>query len=779
MSKSVSKAVPATPSSLNTNNSFHQTLAPPSPHSTASQSSNHNSTASQSNLLSFASGSFNFSNVDPAYSSWLFKKSSSLISRYQRRFMQFYPDYSVLVYSMDSKMDEKSRKVILLNRFALENNAESLKFTLNLPGKIYQFKAENSTEFNQWVELLQSFVNVQTLQNKGETSPENDVKPLNLPVSPKSSNSANSSAEKQEIQLNSKLAASAVHCALCKSSFGLFKSKLLCFSCGLAYCSNCIDKTKEVSPNNGENHEKAGEKEKNSPVCLNCVKTQAESSALQTLKLRAQGSLLINIIEGRDLMAADANGFSDPYVILYVEGAEYRTEVQLKTLNPVWNREFNIPVLFSHNKAIDLAIYDKDQFSKDDFMGFVHIPLNNLENNVVYDDWFVLQPRPGKKADKTIGISGAVRLQLCLSSNIMTLFEPIFYGQQTAEQKFSNTVLKANINRITAIVDSLSLKWWKGAFNDIITYERPVVSLFALLFYIILVLFYPAEWVLPTIPALLLVKLAANWVQNEIVAMKQLETTLKARKAQQVALRKLKATLSDANNDPNSAENIENQKKLRGFIHTEPVNEQESTENGENGNSRAEKRRDPMMEEAAQQLFEQNQEITELLDSLSAENGEDSAQTALAKLNDTELDDLDEENEEEQGKGNFISNMQRQYRALTATLLEVQASMNKICDQIEGIQHLFRWTDKRMSQITAVLLVAAIIALAIVPIRAILLAAGIGKWSKNLKKIIIHRAHLIRTKSSEDEVENFLAHAPTEPALHPDNHHLPKTLGKS
>lgn len=46
--------------------------------------------------------------------------------------------------------------------------------------------------------------------------------------------------------------------------------------------------------------------------------------------------LLVSVIEGRDLVAMDSTGTSDPYVIVTVGGKEKRTKVIRFTLNPKW-----------------------------------------------------------------------------------------------------------------------------------------------------------------------------------------------------------------------------------------------------------------------------------------------------------------------------------------------------------------------------------------------------------------------------------------------------------
>ena len=56
------------------------------------------------------------------------------------------------------------------------------------------------------------------------------------------------------------------------------------------------------------------------------------------------GKLLVTLKAGRDLIAADRNGTSDPYVIVTVHGRKLRTRTVFKTLCPVWNHTLSFPV---------------------------------------------------------------------------------------------------------------------------------------------------------------------------------------------------------------------------------------------------------------------------------------------------------------------------------------------------------------------------------------------------------------------------------------------------
>ncbi|ORX90809.1 C2 calcium-dependent membrane targeting, partial [Basidiobolus meristosporus CBS 931.73] len=58
-----------------------------------------------------------------------------------------------------------------------------------------------------------------------------------------------------------------------------------------------------------------------------------------------QGILTVTIVQAKDLVAADSNGLSDPYVrVRSGRKALYKTKAIKKTLEPKWNETFTIPL---------------------------------------------------------------------------------------------------------------------------------------------------------------------------------------------------------------------------------------------------------------------------------------------------------------------------------------------------------------------------------------------------------------------------------------------------
>ncbi|KAJ4758652.1 C2 calcium/lipid-binding and GRAM domain containing protein [Rhynchospora pubera] len=114
--------------------------------------------------------------------------------------------------------------------------------------------------------------------------------------------------------------------------------------------------------------------------------------------------LLVHIIEARNLLAKDSNGFSDPFVVLQLGNQKYKTKVINMNLNPTWDEKFSFEVRDVRD-ALRIHVYDKDRIGKD-FLGKVKFPLSDLLNTEGLSfgtQWYKLQPENEKSKIKECG----------------------------------------------------------------------------------------------------------------------------------------------------------------------------------------------------------------------------------------------------------------------------------------------------------------------------------------------------------------------------------------
>uniref|UniRef100_A0A6B2E5H5 Putative ca2+-dependent phospholipid-binding protein synaptotagmin n=1 Tax=Phlebotomus kandelakii TaxID=1109342 RepID=A0A6B2E5H5_9DIPT len=133
-------------------------------------------------------------------------------------------------------------------------------------------------------------------------------------------------------------------------------------------------------------------------------------------------TLILKIIQGKELPAKDLSGTSDPYVrVTLLPDKKHRLETKIKrrTLNPRWNETFyfeGFPIQKLQSRVLHLHVFDYDRFSRDDSIGEVFLPLCQVDFTGKPAFWKALKP-PAK--DKC----GELLASLCYqpSSSILTL----------------------------------------------------------------------------------------------------------------------------------------------------------------------------------------------------------------------------------------------------------------------------------------------------------------------------------------------------------------------
>ncbi|XP_029969147.1 protein piccolo isoform X2 [Salarias fasciatus] len=97
------------------------------------------------------------------------------------------------------------------------------------------------------------------------------------------------------------------------------------------------------------------------------------------------GNLIVHVLQARNLAPRDNNGYSDPFVKVYLlpgRGAENKRKTKHagKSLNPEWNQTViykNIHLEQLRKKTLEVSVWDYDKCSSNDFLGEVLIDLSN------------------------------------------------------------------------------------------------------------------------------------------------------------------------------------------------------------------------------------------------------------------------------------------------------------------------------------------------------------------------------------------------------------------
>jgi Ca2+-dependent lipid-binding protein len=109
-----------------------------------------------------------------------------------------------------------------------------------------------------------------------------------------------------------------------------------------------------------------------------CAEVLAKHAPPKEKRRPSKHVFTIKIVEAEELKACDANGFSDPYVVL---GDEYqkrlaKTRVVMKNLNPRWDESVDITVQGALN--IIATVWDWDNFGDHDYVGRTSLKLDPM-----------------------------------------------------------------------------------------------------------------------------------------------------------------------------------------------------------------------------------------------------------------------------------------------------------------------------------------------------------------------------------------------------------------
>ncbi|XP_075885870.1 multiple C2 and transmembrane domain-containing protein 1 isoform X7 [Nelusetta ayraudi] len=108
---------------------------------------------------------------------------------------------------------------------------------------------------------------------------------------------------------------------------------------------------------------------------------QQQSARLADLHRKSQlwrGIVSIALIEGRNLIPMDANGLSDPYAKFRLGQQKYRSKTVPKTLSPQWREQFDLHLYEESGGVLEITVWDRDTGRRDDFIGRCQLDLSTL-----------------------------------------------------------------------------------------------------------------------------------------------------------------------------------------------------------------------------------------------------------------------------------------------------------------------------------------------------------------------------------------------------------------
>ena len=127
--------------------------------------------------------------------------------------------------------------------------------------------------------------------------------------------------------------------------------------------------------------------------------------------------LRLKVIAGHNLAKKDIFGASDPYLridLVTINGEEVEdsvlTKTKKRTLNPKWEEEFIFRVKPACHKLV-LEVFDENRLTRDDFLGMVELPLNNIpresEGRTLPNKYYILRPRSAESGSPDCDLRGS------------------------------------------------------------------------------------------------------------------------------------------------------------------------------------------------------------------------------------------------------------------------------------------------------------------------------------------------------------------------------------
>lgn len=97
------------------------------------------------------------------------------------------------------------------------------------------------------------------------------------------------------------------------------------------------------------------------------------------------GLLNLNIVSGSALLSADRNGYSDPFVTVYVNRQKvFKSKIIKKTLDPVWNEKVVVPIPSLSKSELLFNVMDWDRAGDNDELGVTSLDLKSIKANETY-----------------------------------------------------------------------------------------------------------------------------------------------------------------------------------------------------------------------------------------------------------------------------------------------------------------------------------------------------------------------------------------------------------
>lgn len=111
------------------------------------------------------------------------------------------------------------------------------------------------------------------------------------------------------------------------------------------------------------------------------------------------GKLEYWVKSATQLEAKDIHEVADPYCVVYLDNIKVmKTKYVRNTVDPVWDEKSGMVIKEGENQELKFQVYDKDRFTRDDFIGEVSITIAEVIEGKILDRSLVLM-----RNDRSVG----------------------------------------------------------------------------------------------------------------------------------------------------------------------------------------------------------------------------------------------------------------------------------------------------------------------------------------------------------------------------------------
>jgi Ca2+-dependent lipid-binding protein len=144
-----------------------------------------------------------------------------------------------------------------------------------------------------------------------------------------------------------------------------------------------------------------------------------DATVLALAKSNGQSCCVLNVVACQDIVAADSDGGSDPFVVVQAGPNTCQTKT-LDSLNPVFNEVFTLP-LERGVSSLRFNLFDYDVLGANDFLGCLVVSLSDMVVDKVVDEWEFLCQRQDEDE-----VSGRIRVIVKLLLPLpLPVFQPV------------------------------------------------------------------------------------------------------------------------------------------------------------------------------------------------------------------------------------------------------------------------------------------------------------------------------------------------------------------